>query len=474
MPDLKISQLPTVTNPSLDDLIPTAQNSGTSNNTITVGTFRNNLFTQFPIASATRSAMSADLAGVDKWRGGTLGPDGKIYGIPYNTTDILIINPATNIATKSFYWLTPQFTFTNDTITPSVGSKTINFAAAVPNIEWTVGTVVEVRNVSYGQIPYILGPITSVSTTQITVNATNAGGIPNPTPGPWRITVQPNPNSYYSGVLAPNGKIYSIPSDSTDILIIDPVTGTATRSAMGADLTGANKWWGGVLAPNGKIYGIPYTSTDILIIDTVTNTATRSTMGATFTGNTEWVGGVLGPGGKIYGIPFNSTDILIIDTVTGTATRSSMGAVLTGSFKWSGGVLAPNGKIYGIPNWSTDILIIDPVAGTATRNAMGATLTGNGKWAGGIIAPNSKIYGIPYFSTDILIIDPITNTATRSTMGANLAGAIGKWWGGVFTPDGKIYGIPGSSTDILTITPELSTSRNIPLETCMSAYYNKF
>ena len=35
-------------------------------------------------------------------------------------------------------------------------------------------------------------------------------------------------------------------------------------------LSGSDKWAGGVLAPNGKIYGIPYDSSSILEIDTGT------------------------------------------------------------------------------------------------------------------------------------------------------------------------------------------------------------
>ena len=58
-------------------------------------------------------------------------------------------------------------------------------------------------------------------------------------------------------------------------------------------------------------------------------------------------------------------------------------------------------------------------------------------------------------------------------MGADLTGST-KWYGGVLAPNGKIYGIVYTTSNILTITPELNTSYNIPLETCMSAYYNKF
>ena len=74
-------------------------------------------------------------------------------------------------------------------------------------------------------------------------------------------------------------------------------------------LSGTFKWWGGVLAPNGKIYGIPYNSTQILEIDPEIGTTTL--FGSLGTGP-KWVGGVLAPNGKIYGIPYNSTQILEI------------------------------------------------------------------------------------------------------------------------------------------------------------------
>ena len=34
----------------------------------------------------------------DKWIGGVLAPNGKIYGIPYSSTSVLTIDPATNSA----------------------------------------------------------------------------------------------------------------------------------------------------------------------------------------------------------------------------------------------------------------------------------------------------------------------------------------------------------------------------------------
>ena len=96
--------------------------------------------------------------------------------------------------------------------------------------------------------------------------------------------------------------------------------------------------------------------------------ATRSAMGASLSGLYKWGGGVLGPDGKIYGIPTDAADILVIDPDAGTATRSAMGAALSGADadKWRGGVLGPDGKIYGIPTNAAEILIIDPDAGAFT------------------------------------------------------------------------------------------------------------
>jgi hypothetical protein len=50
---------------------------------------------------------------------------------------------------------------------------------------------------------------------------------------------------------------------NSSVLIIDPVTNTANTTTI-TGLSGSNKWLGGVLAPNGKIYGIPEDSSSVL------------------------------------------------------------------------------------------------------------------------------------------------------------------------------------------------------------------
>ena len=74
--------------------------------------------------------------------------------------------------------------------------------------------------------------------------------------------------SWNGGVLAPNGKIYGIPKDSNDVLIISPSANNVTvdlSTISGLDGS-LNKFSGGVLAQNGKIYAMPAQRTYVMII----------------------------------------------------------------------------------------------------------------------------------------------------------------------------------------------------------------
>lgn len=327
-------------------------------------------WSSYALTSAVRSSMGADLAGVSKWTPGAVGADGMVYHVPFTAADILIIDPATQTASRSKMGAT-------------ISASGTKWSGGVLGPDGKIYAIpLDATEI------LIIDPATGTATTS-TMGASLAGG-----------------DKWGGGVLGVDGKIYGIPYDSTDILIIDPLAGTATRSAMGATLADGNKWDWGVAGANGMIYGMPRDATDILIIDPVGGTASRSNMGAALAGTDKWKGGVLGTDGKIYGIPSEATDILIVDPVAGTATRSTMGATLGGSTKWANGVRGRDGKIYGIPYAATNILIIDPAAGTATRSSLGATLTGSSKWRGGTLANDGRIYSVPTAATDILILNP--------------------------------------------------------------------
>jgi hypothetical protein len=315
---------------------------------------------------ANNTNLFGSLSGTSKWYGGVLAPNGKIYGIPYSSTQVLEIDP--------------------------VAGTTALFGSLSGTSKW-IGGVLAPNGKIYG-IPY--------SSTQVLEIDPVAGttALFGSLSGAYK---------WIGGVLAPNGKIYGIPYDSTQVLEIDPVAGTT--NLFGSLPAGTSKWYGGVLAPNGKIYGIPRSSTQVLEIDPVAGT---TALFGSLSGAYKWAGGVLAPNGKIYGIPYDSTQVLEIDPVAGT---TALFGSLSGTSKWAGGVLAPNGKIYGIPSISTQVLEIDPVAGTT--NLFGS-LSGTSKWAGGGLAPNGKIYGIPYNSTQVLEIENISGIAPTWELSAYL------------------------------------------------------
>jgi hypothetical protein len=61
---------------------------------------------RFGVSAASRDALGATLTGtVEHLAGGVLGPDGKIYGIPFDSTDILIIDPVAGTATRIAIWV---------------------------------------------------------------------------------------------------------------------------------------------------------------------------------------------------------------------------------------------------------------------------------------------------------------------------------------------------------------------------------
>lgn len=258
-------------------------------------------------------------------------------------------------------------------------------------------------------------------------------------------------NSYKwsGGVLATNGKIYGIPYNSNNMLIID--TSNNTYSLYGS-LSGVDKWSSGVLAPNGRIYGIPSSSNSILKFYPQDQSFSNIDI-SQYSGNLKWSGGVLAPNGKIYCIPHNSNSILLIDTEYNDITKDiAIEEIYSEVFrKWSGGVLAPNNCIYAIPFNANQVLKINTTDDSIT---LIGNLRGTSKWSGGVLGANGKIYGIPYNSGSVLEID--TNTDTVSTFG-NLNGQTitdKKWSGGVLAPNGKIYGIPNNSNLIIEITTD--------------------
>ena len=277
-------------------------------------------------------------------------------------------------------------------------------------------------------------------------------------------------NGWFEGVLAPNGKIYCVPHNATNILVINPANNSASTSEINITLASTTgKWVGGVLAPNGKIYCVPHNATNILVIDPVNNSASTTEINITLASTAaKWAEGVLAPNGKIYCVPHTATNILVINPANNSASTSEITvtpALTSDSGKWAGGVLAPNGKIYCVPHNATNILVIDPANNSASTSEITTitptnALAASGKWVGGVLAPNGKIYGVPHTATNILVINPANNSASTTEINITLASTAAKWQGGVLAPNGKIYYVPHVATNILVIDPVANTASN--------------
>jgi hypothetical protein len=304
------------------------------------------------------------------------------------------------------------------------------------------------------------------------------------------------------GVIGPDGKIYCVPSSANDILIIDPVAGTAVRSDMGRSLSGTDKYNGGVLAPNGKIYCVPKEDREVLVIDPLGGVAYFVDTSVYL--HAGWAAPILGPDGKIYALPISGDDLLVIDPVTEDVTRVDTGLSLDGSFR--GSFLGSDGKIYGIPYSNEQgILIIDTATSSYAVHHFHLSLDEDRKWrdcvpnpyseaiAGpgadnyhkvpleildlnktigvitfwnspsfyiedygyysAVLGPDKKIYCLPYNEDNIAVIDLVTKTITQEYAHSNFSGSR-LYYSGVLHTNGKIYGIPYSAETILILDPD--------------------
>ena len=280
--------------------------------------------------------------------GGVLGPNGKVYVIPFNTTFLVsVIDPVTNGYTS------------NDV---SGACQLYGGGVLAPN-----GNIY--------LVPLVATTVGLINTTSNTFTSNSVSG-----------TIGGGTFRYSGGVLAPNGNIYCIPREATSIAVITPNLNTV--STFGSS-PGNSAYLSGCLGPNGKIYCIPYTATSVGVIDPNLNTFTTTSISGTAPGGGAYVSGCLAPNGKIYCVPANATSVGVIDPVENTFTIAITGT----TSGYAGGVLGPDGKIYCIPQGASAIGVIDIVANSFTTFG---SAPGGPAYIGGVLAPNGSIYCIPY------------------------------------------------------------------------------
>eukprot|EP01147_Barroeca_monosierra_P003336 gene3336-8265_t len=323
-----------------------------------LGVLRELLFSFPPVFNSSNFATLHSSNVHPQWNEGVLAGDGKIYAIPLFADSILIIDPATNL----------------------VSSKPVTSGDSQPNAKWN-GAVLAENGKVYG-IP----------------RSTSDMLIIDPFTGNYELKTIENlelEDGQIGGVLA-NNKIYRIPSYTTKVVIFDIETNmTDSNTISGQFLEGDAKWIGGVVANNGKIYTIPFNSPSILVIDSNDDTTEFLQLPYGADENGKWSSGTRASNGKIYAIPYQASAVLVIDPNTHDLRYLETGLNQHPLF-W-GAVVSWDGRIYGVPNGSASVIVVDPRTNhvrvhdeVVPSSAFHADM-----WRGGVLAPNGHIYLIP-------------------------------------------------------------------------------
>jgi len=197
-----------------------------------------------PVTETTGSFSSVVDANAS-YGGYQLAPNGKIYGIPYFTTIMTVIDPeAGSSATYGFvggvsYSSLPRFCMVFEGSVLAPNGKIYCIPHNVPS---TSGPI------TAGPIG-IINPDDNTTTTIASWIGSGTGGV-----------------NCQTAFLAPNGKIYTAPNQDSFVVIIDPDTNTTTKIVPSIGFPSLQAQ-GGVVHPNGKAFFIPYYTTSIGVMD---------------------------------------------------------------------------------------------------------------------------------------------------------------------------------------------------------------
>ncbi len=347
--------------------------------------------------------------------------------------------------------------------TPTITRTTFDTGTTGKALGRSLGAVLASTGIIYGA-PVGRTDVISINPTTGTVANSDFG-----------LIIPSSRDSYLGAVLGADGKIYCIPGTADKVLIINPATNTAELTDFGISMPAwSTKWFGGVAADNGKIYCPPWdrAGLEFLVIDTLTGTATLQSFGLTNTStNAKMLGGTRGLDGKLYFAPFYEGKFVVVDPSNNTAVQTDFGQSLPiGTGLYAGGTIGADGNLYFCPYSAGDVFRVNTATGTGEKLTFGLSLSGSQKWEQFLNGPDGCIYGIPCQASDVLRINPVAGTAVRSSFGASLSDAF-KFYSGASGADGKLYGLPGDSSTVMQIS--FGAVPALPLNVCLHPALNK-
>ncbi len=276
----------------------------------------------------------------------------------------------------------------------------------------------------------------------------------------------PTSSFKFSGVvLTPSGNIVMAPRDYSNIGIYNPISKVFSNAGPIGGSTG--KFRGAVLAPNGNVVCIPYSATNVGMFNPDTSVFSNVAPGVG-TSTAKYTGGVLLPTGNIVFVPIDSANIGMFDPTTFAFTN--IGPIAgTGKSLFSGGVLTASGNIVFVPRDSANIGVFNPSTNQYTN--VGPIDSSTSKYFSGGLLPNGNVIFAPQNSSNIGMYDPTNLTASGYSNCVNIGGVgSGHILGATLIPDGRVVFAPYDSDNVVV----LSTFTPVPVEFCLSPYFNKF
>lgn len=313
-----------------------------------------------PIASfqtnliPTVTTLPGDLGNVaNKWQGGALAPNGKIYCIPVSETRILVIDPVDD----SFYFITGLPADISKWRGGAIAPNGKIYCAPAQRKEILV---IDTNTDTYYTINVSNVPHINTSASAISylgaASGQNGAIYFNPAAAGYVLKLDPTDDSfttigdylgntsfkYGSSQVAFNGDIIMNPSFAPAVLRINPATDTVTSFG---DRSNINKSYSLVTLNDGRMLAMPWATTSMIDPDN----STYDAWDVSGTTSEFAIGGLLAANGKIYYCPGTTPD-RVHEYTPETNTLTPIGPVLSGSgVQYAGCIMSLNGDIYGVP-----------------------------------------------------------------------------------------------------------------------------
>jgi hypothetical protein len=265
--------------------------------------------------------------------------------------------------------------------------------------------------------------------------------------------------AFHGGILLPTGIIIFASRNSPNIGIYNPLSNVYTEGPVHGQ-GGDTVFIGGILLPNGNALLVPWGSANIGIYTQSSNTYTAGPAHGQPIG--AFSGGILLPNGNVVLIPTNSPYIGIYNYLTNTYTNGPAHGQGTNAF--SGGALLPNGNVVFVPYVSANIGIYNPTTNTYIQGPSHGQ--GSAAFIGGALLPSGIVVFSPHGSANIGFYNPYTNTYIQGPAHGQTQYS---YYGCTVLPNGNVIFIPWDAANIGI----LSTSLTSPTDMCMSPYFNK-